>query len=63
MVLIKDVVRLTPAQEALLLNVEKSIKATHFHEAADQRRFLDQQAKILVRASVFSLRGVESTIF
>lgn len=48
MAVTKDAPRLTSQQEAFLLNVEKTIKATRFSEYADQRHFLDQQAKILV---------------
>lgn len=49
MAVTKDATRLTSQQESFLLGIEKSIKATRFNDTGDQRHFLDQQAKILVR--------------
>ncbi|KAJ7199585.1 hypothetical protein GGX14DRAFT_572615 [Mycena pura] len=49
MAITKDVTRLTPQQESFLLGVEKSIKATRFNVLSDQRYFLDQQAKTLLK--------------
>jgi hypothetical protein len=40
---------LTPAQENTLLDIEKAIKATQFSDDAHRRRFLDIQAKQVVR--------------
>jgi hypothetical protein len=48
MVVPKGIELLTTQQEAYLLEIEKTIKATRFPDAAQQRRFLDQQAKIIV---------------
>lgn len=39
---------LTPGQESILLDIEKAIKTTRFSDVANQRRFLDQQAKLVV---------------
>ncbi|KAJ7208202.1 hypothetical protein GGX14DRAFT_566926 [Mycena pura] len=49
MAITKDVTRLTSQQESFLLGVEKSIKATRFNDLSDQRYFLDQQAKTLLK--------------
>ena len=59
MAITKDVTRLTSQQESFLLGVEKSIKATRFNVLSDQRYFLDQQAKTLVRPS-FAIRPLDS---
>lgn len=61
MAITKDVTRLSSQQESFLLGVEKSIKATRFSDFGDQRYFLDQQAKTLVRLTiVIRHRGVVS---
>jgi hypothetical protein len=41
--------RLTSAQEAFLIALDKKIRATHYKDVQDQRDFLDKQTKIVVR--------------
>ena len=40
---------LTPRQESILLDIEKAVKSTHFSDVTHHRRFLDIQAKLVVR--------------
>ena len=40
---------LTPGQESILLDIEKAVKSAHFTEVTHHRRFLDIQAKLVVR--------------
>jgi hypothetical protein len=40
--------RLTSAQEASLIALDKNIRATHYPDSKDQRSFLDRQAGIVV---------------
>lgn len=49
--------RLTTAQEAAVIALDKNIRATHYKDPADQREFLDKQARVVVRlATTLSLR-------
>ncbi|KAJ7197349.1 hypothetical protein GGX14DRAFT_574141 [Mycena pura] len=40
---------LTPGQESILLDIEKAVKSAHFSDVTHHRRFLDIQAKLVLK--------------
>jgi len=40
--------RLSTAQEAFVVSLDKKIRATHYKDTQDQRDFLDKQSQLVV---------------
>jgi hypothetical protein len=51
--------RLSTSQEAFMVSLDKTIRATNYKDVQDQRDFLDKQSKIVVRFIhiIFEIRG------